>query len=115
MKERFALGRKVYVEPRSTGEHAVALARVYRCAGRFCLLGAAASGGIDVINSVQRSVLPPVTLRTLLDLSPNLNGVGLAHAQVAIGFAVDLPLWVLLVLAAAIPYGLAIERYIRAG
>jgi hypothetical protein len=115
MKERFALGRKAYVEPRSTGAHAVALAGVYRSAGRLCLLGAAVSGSVDIVNSVQRSVLPTVTLRTLFDLSPNLNGAGLAHVEAAIGLAVDSPLWVVLLLAAAIPYGLAVERFIRAG
>lgn len=115
MKERFALGRKAYIEPQSAGQYTAALARAYRGAGRLCLLGSAVSGGIDLVNSVQGSVLPPVTLRSMLDLSPNLNIAVLPHVQAAIGLAVDSPLWVLLVLAAAIPYGLAVERFIRSG
>jgi len=113
MKERFALGRRPHIEPQSTQERAFVLGRVYRGVGRLCLMAAAVCGSVDALNSAQGSVLPYVTLRSLLDLSPQFDGSGFAHIRAAAELAVNLPLWVVLVVAAAIPYALAVERFIR--
>lgn len=83
--------------------------------GRVRLLGASICGGVDVFNSVRGRLLPLVTLRSVLDLSPLVAGPSVSPTiKVAIGLVVDSPLWVLLIVLAAIPYALAIERYLKA-
>ena len=115
MKERFPLVRTAYPERRTGRQHAVVFGRLYRRIGRACLLGAAICAGVDVFNSVQGYSLPPVTLRSVLDLSPLVTGPSVAPTmKVAIGLAVDSPLWALLIILAAVPYALAIERFLKA-
>ena len=114
MKDRFTLVRRTHTERGSISQHAAALARWYRGAGRACLVAAAICGGVDVFNSVQGSVLPHVTLRSVLNLSPLFMGTGFTQIQAAIELVIDSPLWALLVIAAAIPYALAIERFVKA-
>jgi hypothetical protein len=114
MKDRFALVRTTHTERRSISQHAAALATWYRRAGRACLVAAAVCGGVDVFNSVQGSVLPHITLRSMLNLSPLFMGPGFTQIQAAIELVMDAPLWALLVVAAAIPYSLAVERFIKA-
>jgi len=114
MKERFALVRRVYPEPEGRRERAVTLGRWYRRTGRLCLLGAAVSSSIDIVNAIRGDFVSTVTPRLVLDLSPHATAMSLAPIRMAIEFAVDAPLWLLLVIAAAIPYALAAQRFIRA-
>jgi hypothetical protein len=113
MKDRFALTRPAYPEHQSRRQHALALGRWYQRAGRVCLVAAAISGGIDIYSAVRGGLLPPVTLRSVLNLSPDVTAPGSALIRAAIELAVDTPLWILLVVAAAIPYTLAVHRFVK--
>jgi hypothetical protein len=113
MKDRFVLTRTAYPEHQSSRQHPVALGRWYRRAGRVCLLGAGVIGGVEIFSAVEGGILPPVTLRSVLALSPDVTAPGSALIRAAIELAVDSPLWVLLVIAAAIPYALAVQRFIK--
>ena len=108
MKERFTVARRVYPEGPRRPEGHIALGRWYRQAGRLCLLGAAFSAGVEILE--QGNLLPPVTLRSLFGLSPDTTAPGLALLKAAI---IDSPLWVVLLVAAAIPYALAVHQFIK--
>lgn len=114
MKERYALVRRAYPERQSSRQEVIALGRWYRRVGRFCLLAAAIAGGVETFNSLEGTTLPPATLRSLLDLSPDATAPGIAPLRAAIEVAIDSPLWAMLLVAAAIPYALAIERFLKA-
>ena len=77
--------------------------------GRIFLLGAAFSGGLEVLLTAFLGGRMPVTLRTMLDLS-EMNGYALAPIQIPIGLALDLPLWTVLLIAAAVPYAMAVHQ-----
>jgi hypothetical protein len=113
MDDRFTLIRRAYLEHRRVPHQPSVLGRCYRLAGRACLLGAAISGCMEIFNAFRGEHLPHFTLRSVLDLSPHGTTAGLAPMQSAIQLAVDSPLWVVLVVAAAIPYGLAVHRFLR--
>jgi hypothetical protein len=110
MKERFAVARRVYPDDPRQPEGRIALGRWYRRAGRLCLLGAAFSAGVEILMVEQDKLLPPVTLHSLFGLSPDITVPGLALLKAAI---VDSPLWVVLLVAAAIPYALAVQQFIK--
>ena len=114
MKERFALVRRGYPEPEGPRERAVALGRWYRRAGRLCLLGAAVSSSIEIVNAIRGDFVSTITPRSVLDLSPDAPAMSFAPMRSVIEFAADAPLWLLLVIAAALPYALAVQRFIRA-
>jgi hypothetical protein len=85
--------------------------RLYRGIGRIFLLGAAFSGGLEVIFTAVLGSRMPVTLRAMLDLSPSeMTGYALAPIQIPIGLALDLPLWTVLLIAAAVPYAMAVHQ-----
>ena len=107
MKERLKLARKVYPEHLRMPEGRILLGRWYRRAGRLCLLVAAFSAGVEILVAEQG---PPVTLHSLFGLSPDITAPGLAPLKAAI---VDSPLWVVLLVAAAIPYALAAHQFIK--
>ena len=53
----------------------------------------------------------PVTLGAMLDLSPpEMARSVLAPIQVPIGLALELPLWAVLLIAAAVPYAMAVHQ-----
>jgi hypothetical protein len=113
MKERFTLVRRAYPE-RVSRQTVVAHGRWYRRIGRVCLLAAAVAGGVEIFDTLRGVQLPPLTLRSVLDLSPDVAAPGIAPLQAAIELVVDSPLWIVLIVAGAIPYGLAIERFLKA-
>ena len=112
MKDRFVLGRTAYIE-QDDRQHAVALGRWFRRVGRICLLGAAVAGGIDIIDAVRGDLVFTVTLRSLLDLSPPVTTSAFNPTQAIIEFVVGSPLWFVLMVIAAIPYALAIQRFAK--
>jgi hypothetical protein len=112
MKETFAGVRAAYFEQNRVG-HSVVRARLYRWAGRMCLLGAAVSGSVEIFGAGQGNTLPLVTLRSLFGLSPDVTAPSLQPLKVAIEFVVGSPLWIVLLVAAAIPYALAVQLFIK--
>ena len=112
MKETFAGVRAAYFEQNRVG-HSVVRARLYRWAGRICLLGAAVSGSVEVFNVARRDLVSPVTVRSVLELSPHITASAFAPMRAAMELAVDSPLWIVLLVAAAIPYALAIQLFIK--
>ncbi len=89
----------------------IAREQLYRRIGRIFLLGAAFSGGLEVIFTAVLGNRMPVTLRAMLDLSPpEMTQSALAPIQVPIGLALDLPLWTVLLIAAAVPYAMAVHQ-----
>src|SRR5580700_5916788 len=71
MKERFTLVRRAYPE-RVSRQTVVARGRWYRRIGRVCLLAAAVAGGVEIFDMLRGVQLPPLTLRSVLDLSPDV-------------------------------------------
>ena len=110
MKERYAVLRRTYPERQTV----VAGGRWYRRMSRVCLVGAAVASGVEIFEAQRGGPLPPVTLRSLLDLSPDIAAPGIAPVRAAIELAVNSPLWVVLIVLAAIPYALAIKRFLKA-
>ena len=94
-------------------ESRIALGRWYRRAGRLLLLAAAFSGGVEIVIANQDNLLPPVTLHSVFGWSPDVTTPSLALLKAAIELAADAPLWVVLLLAAAIPYALAVHQFIK--
>ena len=85
--------------------------QLYRRIGRIFLLGATFSGGLEVIFTDVLGSRMPVTLRAMLDLSPSgMTGYALAPIQVPLGLALDLPLWTVLLIAAAVAYAMAVHQ-----
>jgi len=113
MKERFMLTRRAYPEHRDALQHPIALGRWYRRAGRICLLGSAVTGGVEIFGTVQGDPVSPVTLRSLLNLSLQVTAPAFNPAQTIIEFVVGSSLWFVLMVIAAIPYALAIHRFIK--
>ena len=111
MKERFMLTRRAYLEHQDAPQHPIALGRWLRRVGRICLLGAAVAGGIDIIDAVRGDLVFTVTLRSLLDLSPHVTAAAFSPTQAIIELVVGSPLWFVLMVIAAIPYALAIQRF----
>jgi hypothetical protein len=109
MKERYALVRRTYPERQTV----IAGGRWYRRIGRVCLVGAAVASGVEIFYAWRGVPLPPVTLRSMLDLSPDIPAPGIAPLQAAIELAINAPLWTVLIVLAAIPYALAIERFLK--
>jgi hypothetical protein len=109
MKERYALVRRTHPERQII----VASGRWYRSIGRVCLLAAAAASSVEIFYAWQSVPLPPVTLRSILELSSAAAAPGIAPHQAVIELLVDSPLWILLIALAAIPYGLAVGRFLR--
>ena len=110
MKERFKVARRAYPELPRQPEGRIALGRWYRRAGRLCLLGAAFSAAVEILMVEQDKLLQPVTLHSLFGLSPDITAPGPATLKAAI---VDSPLWIVLLVAAAIPYALAAHQFIK--
>ncbi len=66
-------------------------------------MAAAACGAVEVSGAVQGGMLPPVAPRSILDLPAQITAASFAPLQAAIEFTVDSPLWVVLLVVAAIP------------
>lgn len=110
MKERYALVRRTQTECQAV----VGGGRWYRFSGRLCLVGAAVASGVEIFCAWRGVPLPSVTLRSLLDLSSAATASGIAPLQAAAELAVDAPLWAVLIVLAALPYALAVERFLKA-
>jgi hypothetical protein len=110
MKERYALVRRTYPER----QRMVNSGRWYRLIGRLCLVGAAITGGVEIFYAWWGVPLPPVTLRSMLDLSSVATATAIAPVQAATKLAVDAPLWVVLIVLAALPYAMAIQCFLKA-
>lgn len=110
MKERYTLVRRTQTECQAV----VGSGRWYRLSGRLCLVGAAVASGVEIFFAWRGVPLPPVTLRSVLDLSSAATASGIAPLQAAAELAVDAPLWAVLIVLAALPYALAVERFLRA-
>jgi hypothetical protein len=113
MKERFLLTRRAYLEQRDALQRPIALGRWYRRVGRVCLLAAAFCGGVEIFSAIQGDTLSPVTLRSVFNLSPDVTAPSMAFLKAAVELAVDSPLWILLIIVAAIPYAFAVYRFFR--
>jgi len=113
MKERFLQTRRTYLERQDALQHPIALGRWYRRVGRVCLLGAAIAGSIEIFSAIQGDRVSPVTLRSVFNLSPDVTAPSMAPIKAAIELAVDSPLWIVLIVVAAIPYGLAAYRFFK--
>jgi hypothetical protein len=104
MKKEFTLGPRTLADE---GDHA-SRGRGYRRLGRIFLIGAALGGAVEMVSQFfLDGTVPPVTLRTMLDAA------GIAHIPVPIGLILDLPLWMVLLFAAAIPYAMAVYQFDR--
>jgi hypothetical protein len=110
MKERYAIVRRTYPESHALVDGG----RWCRLIGRVCLLGAAAASGVEIFYAWRGVPLSPVTLRSMLDLSSAPMAWAIAPLRAATELAVDAPLWVVLIVLAALPYALAIQRFLRA-
>ena len=108
LKERM-YGPRTHRDDQRDGS--MAREQLYRRFGRILLLGAAFSGGLELVLTAFLGGRMPVTLRTMLDLSPSeMTGSALAPIQNPIGLALDLPLWTVLLIAAAVPYAMAVHQ-----
>ncbi len=112
MKERFAAVRRAHFDHDTIEQRPVVLGRLYRRVGRVCLMAAAVCGAVEVTSAAQGGMLPPVTLRSILDLPADITAANFVPLRAAIEFTVDSPLWVVLLIVAAIPYALAIYSYL---
>jgi hypothetical protein len=115
MKKQFPLKCRTQLEHEGTRERAVLRGRWYRRIGRIFLLGAALSGGVEMTYAaVLGGPKPAMTLRAMLDLSPSdITRSDLASMQAPIALALDSPLWLVLLIAAAIPYTMAVHQFIN--
>ncbi|GEM_PF-3055582 len=114
MKERYALVRRAYPERDARPQALVAQGRLCRQIGRVCLLAAAFAGGVEIFNALRGGGMPPLTLRALLDLPPEPLAPDHAVLKSLVELVFDSPLWMALLAAAAAPYALAIERFLKA-
>jgi len=110
MKERYTLVRRTQTECQAV----VSSGRWYRLSGRVCLVVAAVASGVEIFFAWRGVPLPPVTLRSVLDLSSAATASGIAPLQAAAELAVDAPLWAVFIVLAGVPYALAVERFLRA-
>ena len=77
--------------------------RLYRI-GRIFLLAGAGTIGLEMVVDAIYGIGEPLTLRLLFDAAP---GSVLAQILAPIGFILDKPLWLLLLVAGAAPYAVA--------
>ena len=115
MKKQFPLKSRIHLEHEGTRERAVLRGRWYRRVGRIFLLGAAFSSGVEMTYAaVLGGPMPAMTLRAMLELSPpDIARSDLAPLQAPIALALDSPLWLVLLIAAAIPYTMAVRQFIN--
>jgi len=106
MKKQFTLGPRTLLDDQCDGP--VARGRWYRRVGRIFLLGAAFGGGVEMILKAFWGGAPsPVTLRSILEIA------GIARMPAPIALALDSPLWVVLLVAAAVPYAMAVHQFVK--
>ena len=106
MLKQFTGGPRTHLDPLRDG--LVARGRWYQRVGRIFLLGAAFGGGVEMIlRTVLGGTLPPVTLGSIVDVT------GIAQVPPPIGLALDLPLWIVLLIAAAVPYAIAAHQFVK--
>jgi len=106
MLKQLTVGPRTHLDAIRDGP--VARGRWHRRVGRVLLLGAAFGGGVEMIlRTVLGGTPPPVTLGSIVDAA------GIAHIPPPIGLALDLPLWIVLLIAAAVPYAIAARQFVK--
>ena len=106
MMKQFTLAPRTQLDDRR--HSAVTQGRWHRRVGRILLFGAAFGGGVEmVLNAVLGGTLPPVTLRSMLEAA------GIARMPGPFGLLLDSPLWIVLLIAAAIPYAMAAHQFMK--
>jgi hypothetical protein len=101
MKENFTFAPRTHLH--DEGDNVVARGRLYQRLGRIFLVAAAFGGGVEItVNALLGGTIVPVTLRSVLDVATDARMPG------PIGLVVDSPLWVVFLIAAAIPYAISV-------
>ena len=77
--------------------------RLYRV-GRILLIAGAATIALEMVINAVYGIESPLTLRSIFDLAPQSV---LARILAPVGFILDKPLWLLLLVAGAAPYAVA--------
>ena len=106
MLKQSTVGLRTHLDALRDGP--VARGRWYQRVGRIFLLGAAFGGSVEMIlRTVLGGTLPPVTLGSIVDVTR------IAHMPALIRLALDLPLWIVLLIAAAVPYAIAAHQFVK--
>jgi hypothetical protein len=103
MKKDFTLAPRIRLD-----DNAVERGRWDQRVGRIFLLAAVFTWGMQtILSAFFWGTLPPVTIGSMLDAA------GVAHARLPIALALDAPLWIVLLMAAAIPYAILVRQSVR--
>ena len=103
MKKDFTLASRIRLD-----DNAVERGRWDRLVGRVFLLGGVFTWGMQtILSAFFWGTLPPVTIGSMLDAA------GVAHARLPIALALDAPLWIVLLMAAAVSYAIAAAQSVR--
>jgi hypothetical protein len=104
MKKDFTLAPRIRLDDRR--DQAAERGRWDRRVGRIFLVAAVFAWGVQtILSAFFWGTMPPVTIGSMLDAA------GIAHLPVPI--ALDAPLWVVLLMAAAIPYAIVVHQSVR--
>ena len=106
MKKDFTLAPRIRLGDRR--DQAAERGRWDLRVGRIFLFAAVFAWGVQtILSGFGGGTLPPVTIGSMLDAA------GIAHLPHPIALALDAPLWIVLLMAAAVPYAIVVHQSVR--